>query len=184
VAIKPWRRLGSRIISSGYGKIFKAATFLDARGAQHEYYLYGQQDFAVILPTTKAGEVVTIRQYYQGCDKILRTLPGGNIGLSEPVQKTIQRELLEETGYHCSRIIQLGNQIWINTRNSWSYYYCFLGLECEKKQGQNLDGMEDIEMELVPLSEWIKLAETGIEDPCAIATTLRALPYLRERNLL
>lgn len=184
MTIKLWERLGSRVIASGYGKDLRATTFLDARGAQHEYYLYGQQNFAVILPITKAGEVITIRQYYQGCDKILRTLPGGNIGHSEAVQKTIQRELLEETGHHCPQIIQLGERVWINTRNSWSHYFCFLGLECEKKQEQKLDSAEDIEVELMPLSEWLKIAETKIEDPCAVVATHRALPYLRERGLL
>ncbi|OGI27384.1 MAG: hypothetical protein A2359_01070 [Candidatus Moranbacteria bacterium RIFOXYB1_FULL_43_19] len=184
VAIKLWERLKSRVVASGYGKVLRASIFQDNWGAQHEYYLYGQQDFAVILPITKAGEVVTIRQYYQGCDKILRTLPGGNIDPSEPIQKTIHRELLEETGYHCYQIIQMGKQIWINTRNSWSHYFCFLGIGCEKKQEQKLDSTEDIEVAIFQLSKWLKLAETEIEDPCAIVATHRALPYLRELNLL
>ena len=76
----------------------------------------------------------------------------------------------------------MGNQVWINTRNSWSYYFCFLGLGGKEVGGQELDETEEIEVELIPIKKWIEMAETEIEDPCAVVTTVRALPYIRQRR--
>ena len=106
MAIKPWIRLREHMIAEGHGKSFKAVDFLDAAGMPRTFSMYGQQNFAVILPLTNTGEVITIRQYYQGCNKVLRTLPGGNIEPSMSALKTIGQELLEETGYYCPEIIQ------------------------------------------------------------------------------
>lgn len=160
------------------------ATFEDPQGETHDFYLFDKPIFTVILPLTDAGEVITIRQYYQGCDKILRTLPGGNINANEPPAETIRRELMEETGYLCPEIIQLGSKVWPDPGNILSYYYCFLGIGAQKIRKQNLDDTEDIEFGLISLQEWLILTEKEIEDPCAMVATHRALPYLRERGLL
>ncbi|MDI6777998.1 MAG: NUDIX hydrolase [Patescibacteria group bacterium] len=185
MAIKPWRKLGSRVIfSDNFGKKWLQVEFMDPRGKKHVFNMFDKPLFVVILPLTATGEVVTIVQYYQGSNKVLRTLPGGNIDPLESSLETVRRELLEETGYVCPEIIQLGLNSWPDPRNIPSFYHCFLGIGAQKNQAQKLDEREDIEVELIPLPEWLRLSETETEDSGAAVTTHRALPHLRERGFL
>ncbi len=184
MTIRPWKRLGNRIIASGFGKKFLETTFLDPEGELQKFLIFDKPRFSVILPVTTTMEIVAIRQYYQGAEKILLTLPGGNFGQLESSLECIHRELIEETGYRCAEIIRLGSQNWPDPRNIPSFFFCFLGFGCEKATDPQPDNTEEIEIELIPINKWVKLTESEIEDSCAVVATHKALPYLRQRDLL
>jgi len=184
--IREWKKLREETLAKGYGKELRKTIFLDPKGKEVDFYLYGQKNWAIILPLTMKGEVVAIRQYYQGANKILLTIPGGDLNsVNEKPEDAIKRELMEETGYLCQTVERIGETpLWPSTRNSWAHYWTFIGLEAEKKKEQNLDQFEEIEIETIPFKKWIELCETEIEDNCAVTATFRALGYLKRNNLL
>jgi NUDIX domain. len=90
----------------------------------------------------------------------------------------VKRELLEETGYIAARVIETG-RLYPNPALQTNTMYCFLALDAEKVDVQNLDDGEDIEVHLVSLDELIAMTRRG-EFPHAlqVAALFQSFAYL------
>lgn len=134
--------------------------------------------WANVVPLTKQGEVVLIRQYRHGVCEALWEVPGGVIEDDEDPLEGARRELLEETGYTASTIVPTG-KLYPNPALQTNALYCFVALDVEKVSEQNLDLGEDIEVRLAPLEEVVEMARRG-EFPHALDTAVlfQALLYL------
>lgn len=64
---------------------------------------------SVIIPYLGKRQILLIRQYRYPVRRVMIELPAGKIDGGEKAIQTIQRELIEETGYHSENIIQLGS---------------------------------------------------------------------------
>jgi 8-oxo-dGTP pyrophosphatase MutT (NUDIX family) len=134
--------------------------------------------WANVLALTKNGEAVLVKQYRHGACDVLWEFPGGVVEDGEEPLEGIKRELLEETGYTSSNIVQVG-RLYPNPALQTNTLYCFLALDAKKVGEQHLDAGEDIEVELVPLDTLIKMAKRG-EFPHALqsAVLFQTLFYL------
>ena len=177
--IQPWREVRSKVLMERFGKEVRETVFLNpVTNLEEEFLLFGQADSAVVLSVTDQGEVVTVLEYKQGCNKIIRELPGGGADFAkESPEETVKRELLEETGYKAETLVFLGPPVFITPRNSWSCFYIFLALGCVKIAEPKRDPSEEIEVELIPVKKWMEMAP-GMESPAAIVATFRSLSYL------
>lgn len=100
------------------------------------YYRLHSKDWVNILPITKDGQAVLIRQERIGTMSQILETPGGVVDPGEerdPTQ-TAMRELEEETGYTTSRIIYLGSMspnpaILTNRIHYFFAPHCFLPQE-------------------------------------------------------
>jgi len=184
--LQAWRRGEEKELARGYGKSLKSVIFINPlTGKEEEYILFGQKDWSIILPITVDEKVVAVRQFKQGCNKLILELPAGTASFEEETPEEIaQREFEEETGYEADKFINLGPPLWIASRSSWTRFWTFLALGCEKTKESKLDDSEQIEVELFSLREWIKMttgtAEESIEETSSITTTHRAIPHLME----
>ncbi len=115
--------------------------------------------FVVELPTsacavaiTEENEMILIKQFRYPLNEILVEIPGGFIDAGEHPMQSIQRELLEETGYSFSSVHYLGltaaNPGLLNNMT-----YMFLALGGKKTASQSLDENEEIEILLKPINE-------------------------------
>jgi 8-oxo-dGTP pyrophosphatase MutT (NUDIX family) len=172
--IKPWKVLESTYFRPNFrldkcelpnGK-FLDATILEFR------------TWANILALTRNQDVVLIKQYRHGVQEVLWEIPGGVIEDGEDLVEGVKRELLEETGYVISNIIQVG-KFYPNPAFQTNTMYCFLAFDAEKVSEQLLDESEEIEVHLVPLDEVIAMTKRG-EFPHALqaAALFHALVYL------
>jgi 8-oxo-dGTP pyrophosphatase MutT (NUDIX family) len=177
----PWKKVGSpKVLAEEYGKKLVIQKFRNPHtGKAEEYSLFGQKDWSVILPVTESSEVISVEQYKQGCDGIVLELPAGT---KEPRDKTMaaaaRRELVEETGFRATRVIHLGPPQFIATRSSWTRFYMFLGLGCEKVAEPVQDTSEVIKVRRIPLDAWIDRCLKVLVEPSAIVATFRALGRL------
>ena len=156
MSIKPWKVLES----SYFRPRFRIDKCELPNGNLLDATIFEFRKWANIVALTKNGEVVLVRQYRHGVCETFLEFPGGVVEDGEDPQEGARRELLEETGYASSSVIQVG-KLYPNPALQTNALYCFLALDAEKVSEQDLDAGEDIEVHLVPLEELIGMAKRG-----------------------
>jgi ADP-ribose pyrophosphatase len=157
MTIKPWKILSSIHLRDRIrldqcelpnGKVIEGTVF--------EF-----RNWVTVLALTKQQEVVLIRQYRHGAQKVIVELPGGVMDAEdESPLFAARRELQEETGYTSNRMIQVGC-VSPNPAMQTNLIYSFLALDAEKVSDQHLDEAEDIEVFLKPLDDVVAMAKNG-----------------------
>ena len=183
----PEKVMTKKILES-WGRIIFFDWFKNRKsGKLDDYMLFTIADGMVpgmILPITKTGKVIVVRQFRQAAQQLVIEIPGGctKPGEMQSPAMVATRELKEETGYMAKRVIDLKpamlDPFFIRIRHS-----LFLGLDCEKVCRPKIEDDEDPDMEVVEfdLHDWIKACLDGeIEDSKSVVATLRAIPYLKE----
>lgn len=174
MSIKPWK-----VLKSSY---FRPRLRTDKcelpNGNLLDATIFEFRNWANVLALTKNGQVVLIRQYRHGICDVLWELPGGVVEDGEDPVEGARRELLEETGYAASSLIEVG-RIYPNPALQTNKLFCFLALDVERVGEQSLDAGEDIEVHLLPLDELIEMAKRG-DFPNALQTAVlfQVLVYL------
>jgi len=174
MSLKPWKVLESNYF---YPRLrldkveLPNGKFLDAT-------IFELSSWANIIALTKHDEVVLIKQYRHGVQEVLWEIPGGVVEDDEDPLVGVKRELLEETGYSSSNVVQVG-KLYPNPALQTNSMYCFLALDAELTGEQNLDDGEDIEVHLIPLNELVAMTQRG-EFPHAlqVAALFQAFAYL------
>lgn len=157
MTITPWKILESHYLH----KNVRIDTCELSDGNVIDGFVLEYGDWATVVALTKQQEVVMVRQYRHGAQKVILELPGGAMepGDATPLE-TARRELLEETGYTSDQFIQIGC-VSPNPANQTNLIYSFLALDAVKVGSQNLDETEEIEVELRPLEQVIGMAKSG-----------------------
>ena len=174
MSITPWKILESKYIRPRVridkcklpsGKIFEPMVFEFRRWAN-------------VVALTETNEVVMIRQYRHGVQEIVWEFPGGIVEDGESVEEGARRELLEETGYNASTLVEVG-RINPNPANHTNTLYAFLATGATLVQEQHLDEAEEIEVHLIPLDEVIAMAKRGeIPNALQVAVLFHVLAHM------
>jgi 8-oxo-dGTP pyrophosphatase MutT (NUDIX family) len=174
MSIKPWKVLET----SYFRPRFRIDKCELGNGNLLDATIFEFRSWANIVALTNSGEVVLVKQYRHGVCNVMFEFPGGVVEDGEEPMDGAKRELLEETGYKASDMIQIA-KLYPNPALQTNALYCFLALDAEKVGEQNLDAGEDIEVQLMQLEELIDLAKQA-EFPHALmnAVLFNALSYL------
>lgn len=175
MTIKPWKILASTHLRDNI-RLDRCEL---SNGQVIEGTVFEFGNWVTVLALTKAQEVVLIRQYRHGAQKVIVELPGGVVdGEDESPLVAARRELQEETGYTSDRIVQVGC-VSPNPANHTNLIYSFLALDAEKVSRQRLDEAEEIEVLLKPLDEVIVMAKNGeLLQTMQVSTLFFTLAYL------
>ena len=132
--------------------VFSAPPFLDVRKQSvrlpddnliEDFFQVHLRSFVIVVPVTKDGKVLTIRQYKHGPGRVSLTFPGGFLSDGEPASEAIGRELLEETGYEAGDLIHLGEFVDNgNQRGCVGNYY--VALNCQSVTAPNSGDLEEM----------------------------------------
>ena len=144
MSIKPWEVLSSKHIH----ECVRVDT-CRVNGKIIEPLVFEYGTFVTIVAITKGKEVVLIKQYRHGAQKILLEFPGGGVHQDETPMEAAKRELLEETGYTSDTFVQIGI-VSPNPASHNNHAISFLALDAEKVNEQNLDDTEEIKVTLKP----------------------------------
>jgi ADP-ribose pyrophosphatase len=175
MTVKPWKTLASTHL--------RANIRLDRCELPNGQIIEGTVlefgTWVTVLALTKKQDVVLIRQYRHGAQKIIVELPGGAMDREDESPLTAaRRELQEETGYTSDRIIQVGC-VSPNPANHNNLIYSFLALDAEKVSRQRLDETEEIDVFLKPLDEVIAMAKNDeLLQSMQVSTLFFTLAYL------
>jgi 8-oxo-dGTP pyrophosphatase MutT (NUDIX family) len=150
-------------------------------GTQHEFYRIHSGSWAQIVPVTKEGDVVLVRQYRHGAKRVTLEMPAGLVDPGEDPAEAALRECLEETGYRARNAISLG-VVYPNPALFANRLYAYLAKDVVPERAIANVGAEETEVVLVPTRELPKLILDGtIDHALAVATFWR---YLHEHARL
>lgn len=180
--IKKWKTHSERIIENVRIFTLKMITREHPKnGKINEYALLDSPNWVNIIPITKEGNIVLVKQYRHGTDEITLEIPGGLAEDNEDPKDAARRECMEETGYSSElELIKIGTN---RPNPAFQNNHCttFLWKDCEKVAEQNLDGFEDIEIIEVPEQEIISMIKDGTIDHGVILTAF--LFYFLEQGI-
>ncbi|MDA8213042.1 MAG: NUDIX hydrolase [Clostridia bacterium] len=129
------------------------------RGREVTFTFLSTKDAVVIVPRTKAGKIVLVRQIRPAVDEELLELPAGGIEKGEDPLQAAHRELAEETGY-AAREIKLISSFYPSPGITTERMYMYLA-EVGEQSGQQLDDGEDIAVEEYSPEEAWDLVKRG-----------------------
>ena len=185
-ALIPTRIGEDRIPEPGtntFGKRLIQRRFCNPDGKEMDFYLFdwknGQVSPSIIFPLTPEKNVVGIWQFRHGADKLMLELPGGCPKPGQSAREVAATELAEETGFQAKTLIQLA-PVYFEPAALTVSYVPFLATECDlSDSGIKLDDNEYINVELIPLNDWLMKIKAGdIQDGKTITTTFLALLQL------
>ncbi|MDO4556069.1 MAG: NUDIX hydrolase, partial [Lachnospiraceae bacterium] len=140
-------------------------------GKMVEWDFVDHKGAAAVLPITKDGKVVMVKQYRNALDRITLEIPAGGINPGETPMESAIRELTEETGYISEKVCHLKDMVSaIGFCNETIYIYLAADLKPAK---QHLDEDEFVDVVEYPLEEVMDLILTNqIIDGKTIAAVL------------
>jgi ADP-ribose pyrophosphatase len=112
----------------------KAIAARKAAGAAKPYYMVLRKAAVICLVFDPAGRVVMVGQYRPPLGRHTLEMPAGAIEAGEPPARAAAREILEETGYVCRRLIRVGAcRLMLNREDVVEYFY--IGLDARRAAG-------------------------------------------------
>ena len=142
-------------------------------GGKKIKYAYIERDEAVVVvPVTREGEMVLLKQYRYAVDDWCLEVPAGGTHDTgdTSLEEVVQKELREEVGGTAESLTHVG---FFYTANALSDEKCHVflaeGVDLVKKQ--ETEPSETLEVQLVPIEKAIELARSGAikTGPCALA---------------
>jgi 8-oxo-dGTP pyrophosphatase MutT (NUDIX family) len=157
----PWEISSSAVVADyGIFRVRKDECVSPRTRRMHDFWVLETDDYVNIVALTPDEQVVFVRQYRFGSQRIALELAGGVINPEEDPLAAGVRELREETGYQADTAILLG-AVEPNPGIQNNRCYTVLALGCRPLFEQQLDEREDIVVETRPLAEIPQLLSSG-----------------------
>ena len=134
----PWLRCWVETVQLPTGKTYD------------DFYTVEMRDFAIVFALTDDNKVVAERNYRHGLGEIALVLPAGFVDDGEDPLHAAQRELREETGYEATNWRDLGTYV-LDGNRGCGHMHAFMAHSAHQASHQELDEMEQIQVELLPL---------------------------------
>lgn len=170
---RPWQKLGDETLARHLVFHVRRSRQRSPRtGVEIPFFLVDTADWVNILPITSDGEIVFVRQWRHGSERVSLELPGGLIDPHErePLQAAT-RELREETGHEAERWTPLGSMnpnpaIMSNRCHAW------LATGCRPVGALRQDAGEDIEVVTRPVDDLDRMLRDGEIDHAIVLATI------------
>lgn len=169
--MEEFKRLDRNLVHEGHIINYYHDKISVPNGNIVEYDFIGHKGAAAIVPVTKEGNIVMVRQYRNAIDKYTLEIPAGGLNSGEDMKTCAIRELEEETGYKtkdAKHLIDIYTTVAFCNEKIGIYYTD--QLEVSK---QHLDEDEFVNVEIHTLEELVQMIFDGtIEDSKTISAIL------------
>jgi len=155
-----WTKLSEKLVRTSPYYIQAEKQYRLPNGKHKTAFVGNHRPFVIGLALTKNKEVILVKEYRPGPEKLMLDLPSGSIEEGEDPIEAMRRELREETGW-------LGTPELVNVTHTGPYSnqmrHTFVVHDCVKVGPQELDHDEFIEVVVMPLEEFYeKWVATGV----------------------
>ena len=172
--VKKWRELSRKLVFQKFSRKIEKVIYELPDGSSSDFYIKKEGPAVCVLALTSNKQIVLVKQFRPGPQKILAELPGGYVNNNEKPEETAERELLEETGYK-GKIQAIGTCL--DDAYSTMLRYCFIATECQRVSGPKLDKNEYVQITLLSVPDFIKLLRAGETTDAEVG--YRALDFLK-----
>jgi ADP-ribose pyrophosphatase len=180
--LQKWRILHSELVfNHPWYKVRRDCVALPNGEIVDDYFLSERLDVALVFAITPESEIIFVRQYRHGAGEILLELPAGTFdSKTESATSAASRELREETGYSCDRLIPV-HILYDNPVKETNKIHLFLAQNASYQGAQVLDTTEEIEVVLIPISKVLQsIAEGNICVAGSVAAVVLGLQFLQK----
>jgi ADP-ribose pyrophosphatase len=183
--IKSWKRKESQRLQKTRILDFCEATDVSPyTEKEHRFVFIDSLNWVNLVPITEQNEIVMIRQYRHGSQRVTLEIPGGMVDSGEEPSKAAARECHEETGYVVKTLYSLGelnpNPALFN--NSLHTFYGRVSTGYRPKV--HLSETEKTEVELIAVDRLKPLMlDSTIDHALVCATLWRFLDRWQEEKL-
>ena len=168
------RLVRSRRIFEGRIVTLDVDRVVEPSGLEAEREVIRHPGAAVMLAVTDDRNVLFVRQYRYAAAEIMLEVPAGTIDPGEAPDETARRELVEETGYHPTRLEKIAEFFPSpGILAELMHLYLATGLEPRQASPDDDEFLEPVE---IPLPEALSLV---IGKDVRDAKTIIALSFLR-----
>jgi ADP-ribose pyrophosphatase len=173
-----WQTLGSDYLYKSPWCSFRLDDVVLPDGARIEYGVLESGGFAAVVPVTRGGDVVLVRQWRQPLDAFTLELPSGGVDAGEEPESAARRELFEETGYRAEKLEHL-TTVHTSTGRSTEVCHLFWCEAVRDERGPRPEPTEFIRVVEVTFEEALRMAsEGGITDAATMLGLLLAASRL------
>jgi len=176
-----WKVLSSKLaFDNPWFKVQQDAIELPNGKIIDDYFMWPEGDVVFTIPVTVNNQIILVKQYKHAAGEILIEFPAGYMNKDESPETAARRELLEETGYDCKRLIKLFES-YNNPTKSIGKYHFFLAEESfmASENPHHKDETENIEVLVRSFKEVYKMLTTNeIKAGSSIAAGFMALQKL------
>jgi ADP-ribose pyrophosphatase len=177
--LTPWDSLATElVVDHRWYRLRRDTVRLPSGRVVDDYFVSERPDNTLVFAVTPTEEVVFVHQWKQGRRAFLTELPGGMCDPGEEPATGAARELLEETGYACETLHELGRFEPDPTKNT-NAIIAFLGTDARPAAEPVWDEQEELEIRLLPLAGLRAAMRAGeLTSAGTVATVYRALDEL------
>jgi 8-oxo-dGTP pyrophosphatase MutT (NUDIX family) len=163
VKIKPWQRLDTEMVyTCRVFSLRRDRSRSPRTGSDHDFFVLEACDWVNVLPLTRDGRVVMVRQYRHGVGDFTLEIPGGMVDDEDPSPLVAaRREMVEETGWDSPDLVDLGADH-PNPAIQGNRLHTFAALDVDELHATHYDTTEETEVELVALDEIPRLVASGV----------------------
>jgi len=180
--LHPWKILSTEV--KGDYRVFRVLEVLGENprsGLGYKFSILEGANWVNIIPFTKEGKLILVRQYRMGSKGVTTEIPGGGVSPGEGVLQAASRELREESGYEAGQLRYLAT---VNPNPALFRNTCgtVLALDCTKVGEIEPDPGEDLEVVLMDRAEVREAIRNGEVNHALVLAAFLWLDLIREED--